>query len=352
MKLIAITSRFLPGNLTGYCHDNNIKTIILNRDHFSIASKWILISKLLADSLKLFGHLKELRKADAIISVSYISVPLLIFRKVGLLKKRTSIIWEGFFLHNTKFFPIFKRLFQLLFRRDDSLLVYSEFEKDLYSKAFDLDLSNIHFTPLVFEPRRDQKLYNQYTKKIDWNTIPADYYFSGGYSHRDYTSLIEAFKGLKSTLVICSSQLNSELKQSSLHENIIILNDVAREEFAELVRRSKACLLTIKSNSGAAGQLFAIEVMFYSKIIIASSTDILKEMISHRENGFLIDNPILEIPAIINEIEEHKTDFTLLQKKAREKVTTVNTSINFNKHLHTALKSVGKYNKQLVLSPE
>lgn len=342
----------MPGNLTGYCNENNIKTIILNQDHFSIASKWVLIFKLLTDSIKTLGHLRELRKADAIIAVSYISVPLLIFRNFGLLKRRTSIIWEGFFLHNDKFFPAFSKLFRLLFRQDDSLLVYSEFEKDLYSKAFNLNPSNIHFIPLVFEPLPDEKLFNQYTKEIDWNFIPVDFYFSGGYSHRDYNSLIEVFRNIQSTLVICSSELNSEMKYANPSNNVIILNDVAREEFAELVRRSKACLLTIKSNSGAAGQLFAIEAMFYSKIIIASSTDILKEMISNRENGFLIDNPLLEIPAIINEIEEGKNDFSLLKTRARERVTTINTCKNFNSHIDIALKRAGKYKGHLILSPE
>lgn len=349
MKIVTVTSRFLPGNLPEYCKDHNIKTIILNQDHFSIASKWVLVSKLLSDCFKVLGHLRELRKYETIISVAYITIPLLVFRKLGLLNKRTSIIWEGFFLHNDRYFPMFNWLFRFFFRDDDSLLVYSEFEKNLYSKAFDIKTSSIHFIPLVFEPAPNQKLYNQYTKEIDWSQIPAEYYFSGGYSHRDYASLIRVFRNLKCNLVICSSELNSELTGVDVPDNVIIVNDVAREEFAELVRRSKACVLLIKSNSGAAGQLFAIEVMFNSKIMIASSTDILKEMVSHRSNGFLVDDPSMDIPAIIQEIEVGNLDLDLLRKNAREKVTTLNTKKNYNVHLDIALRQVSGYNRRPAL---
>ncbi|WP_083256965.1 glycosyltransferase [Arcticibacter eurypsychrophilus] len=350
MKLITITSRFLPGNLMEYCNERKIEIIILNQDHFSIASKWILIFKLLGDSFKVLSHLKELRRKNTIISVGYITVPLLIYRSLGLIKKRTSIIWEGFFLHNHRYFPAFKKLFRLFFCEDDSLLVYSEFEKNLYSNAFNLKSSNIHFIPLVFEPKPNETLHNQYTKEVDWNNITSDFYFSGGYSHRDYASLIEIFRKESTNLVICSSELNHELRNIKMPDNVILLNDVAREEFAELVRRSKACIVLIKSNSGAAGQLFAIEVMYYSKIIIASSTDILKEMISNRENGFLVTDPILEIPFIIKEIEDELTDFVLLKKKAKDKVTTLNSKINYNHHMNIALERAGEYRRPLELS--
>lgn len=347
MNLLAIASRFLPGNLPEYCSQRNIKTIILNKDHFSIESKRVLIRKLLSDCFKLLRHLPEIRKSDTIISIAYVTIPLLLFRKLGLLKKHTSIIWEGFFLHNHRYFPVFHRLFRVLFREGDSLLVYSEFEKTLYSKAFNIKSTSIHFLPLIFEPEPNQKLYNQYTKEIDWDKIPSEYYFSGGYSHRDYASLIKVFRNLKSNLVICSSELNSELRDMNVPDNVILLNDVAREEFAELVRRSKACLVLIKSNSGAAGQLFAIEVMFYSKIIIASSTDILMEMISDRVNGFLVNDPLADIPDIIREIEDGAADFEYLKRNAREKVTTLNTSKNYNAHLDMALQRASMHDSRL-----
>lgn len=337
MKIVAITSRYLPGNLGGYCKEHNIDTVVLNTDQFSIASKWVLIRKLLIDCLKILRHLRTLKRNDVIISVGYITIPLLLFRGIGLLSRKTSMMWEGFFLHNDQYFPLFRKIFRLLYRAGDNLLVYSEYEKTLYSEAFDIAVDRIHFIPLVFEPEPNEKLYNQYTTEIDWNTIPDEYYFSGGYSHRDYVSLVEAFRNLKSKLVICSSKLNSELHDLDVPGNVILLNDVAREEFAELVRRSKACLLLIKSNSGAAGQLFAIEVMFYGKIIIASATSILMEMIVDRVNGFLVKEPLEDIPAIIREVEDGKTDFGFLGVSASEKVTTLNTKVNYNVHLDLAL---------------
>ncbi|EOR95979.1 hypothetical protein ADIARSV_0869 [Arcticibacter svalbardensis MN12-7] len=326
-----------------YCIDKEIKTIILNRDMNSIEPKWVLVYRLITDSIESLSHLKELRSADTIISVSYITVPLLFFRKLGLLKKQISFIWEGFFLHNQKFFSLFKKLFRHLFRQNDALLVYSQFERDLYSQSFNINISNIHYIPLVFEPKPQEILFNQYTKKADWDKIPDEFYFSGGYSHRDYATLIEVFRTIDATLVICYSGMNTEIQSIDIPANVILLHDVSREDFAELVRRSKACLLLIKSNSGAAGQLFVIEVMYNNKIIIASSTDILKEMITHRENGFIVNDPILEIPLIIKDIEEGVADVYTMKRKAKETILSVNCKRNYNHHLNQAFRTVTKY---------
>lgn len=343
MKIIVVTSKFLPSNLMNYCKDKNIRTIRLNQDVKSIEPKWMLLYRLFIDSFKSLSHLKKLRSAETILSISYITIPLLIFRKVGLLKRSTSFIWEGFFLHNQKFFPVFNFLFSHLFHKTDSLIVYSFFEKELYSKGFKLNHLNIHYVPLVFAPDKNTAVRSEYTKKAEWEKLPSKFYFSGGYSHRDYPTLIETFRNINANLVICSSRLNDELINLDIPKNVILLNDVSREDFAELIKRSEACLLLIKSNSGAAGQLFALEAMYYEKIIIASSTSILEELIVHRQNGFVVHNPISEIPSIIQEIEDMTTDLGLIKEKAKKRILENNSEKNYNIHLDIALKSAANY---------
>jgi len=230
-------------------------------------------------------------------------------------------------------------LLRFLFKEGDSLIVYSQFEKDLYSDSFGLKISDIHYVPLVFDPEPGLPIQSEYTKKADWKNLPGEFYFSGGYSHRDYATLIDVFRTIDATLVICSSRLNRELETLNIPENVILLNDVSRDDFAELIKRSKACLVLIKSDSGAAGQLFAIEAMYYEKIIIASSTSILRELISHKENGFLVLDAAADIPVIIREIEHLSADFDLMRKKAKQKILENNSKTAYNVHLDAALKT-------------
>lgn len=339
MKIIAVTSKFLPSNLKNYCKERGVSTIRLNQDLKSIEPKWMLIYRLFTDSFKCLKHLKALRRADTILSVSYLTIPLLVYRKIGLLDKRTSFVWEGFFLHNPKSFPIFKKIIHFLFKEGDSLIVYSQFERELYATSFDLQRSDIHYVPLVFDPEPGQAIQSEYTKRADFENLPEDFYFSGGYSHRDYATLIDVFKTMDATLVICSSRLNNELDNLDIPKNVILLNDVSRDDFAELIKRSKACLLLIKSDSGAAGQLFAMEAMYYEKIIIASSTSILQEFISHKENGFIVRHAAVDIPAIIREIEHTSADFDFMRKNAKQKILDNNSKLNYDVHLDAALKT-------------
>ncbi|PWG78804.1 glycosyltransferase [Pararcticibacter amylolyticus] len=318
MKTIVITSAFLPGNLENYCKENSLQVIRLNNDIKSIFPKFILILKMIKDTLKCLGHLKEIRKADQIICVFFISVPILIFRKLGLINKNTTIIWAGFFLHNKKYFSIFKKIFTLLFTHKDKLIVYSEYERKLYSEELGLSPGALYYVPLVFNPGKS--IYTDYTKRVEWEQLPEKYYFSGGYSHRDYATLIKVFENISHPLIICSSTLNDDVKGAKLPNNVIILNDVQKEDFSELIKRSEGCVILIKDDSGAAGQLFTLEAMYHKRIVISSSSSILKEMISNEANGFVVHNAEKEIPQIIKNLESDLFDKELIGKNAHETV--------------------------------
>lgn len=335
MDKIIITSTFLPGNLENYCKERNIKTIRLNDDIKSIFTKPILLLKLIKDSFKCIAYIKSLRKAKLIVAVFYISIPILILKKLGLIRKSTIIVWAGFFVHNRNYFKYFKKLFQTLFSENDRLILYSKYERKLYADEFNLNINNLYYVPLVYNPGKS--IYTDYLRKVKWETMPSNYYFSGGYSHRDYLTLINAFKNVSSNLVVCTSSLNDELKEVKIPPNVQILNDVLKEDFSELIRRSKACLILIKEDTGAAGQLFTLEAMYNQRIVICSSSSILKEMVQHENNGFIVEDAIKEIPSIIQKIEAESFDIKQMGRKAHENVTKSYGKENHNKLMDLAL---------------
>jgi glycosyltransferase involved in cell wall biosynthesis len=330
MKTVVITSAFLPGNLESYARDKNLDIIRLSNDIKSIFPKWILVLKLLKDSIKCLFYLSSLRKADLIISVFFVSIPILIMRKIRIIPAKTAVIWAGFFVHNRTYFKLFRKLFQVLFTEQDRIIVYSDYERELYAKELGLKRENLHYVPLVFNPGKS--IYTDYTTRVDWEKIPEKYFFSGGYSHRDYAKLIEAFRLIPARLVICSSTLNEEFHAGDTPENVTILNDVLKDDFAELIQRSEACLILLKEDTGAAGQLFTLEAMYNRKIVIASSSSILKEMITHETNGFIVGDPLKELPSIIDKIERNYVDRDLMGTRAHENVME-----NYSKEKHNVL---------------
>src|SRR5262249_43209485 len=85
----------------------------------------------------------------------------------------------------------------------------------------------------------------------------ADYYFAGGYSNRDYATLISTFSGLRESLVIICSKLNKDVNEESLPKNVTVLRDVPGEKFDAYVRQAKACILPLKHDTGASVEIHA-----------------------------------------------------------------------------------------------
>lgn len=335
MEIILITSAHFPGNLWHYCKERNLKIIRLNKTIKSIVPKWLLAWKLLEDALKCFRYLTSLRKADVIISVFFISLPVLIMRKAGFIRSSTRIVWCGFFLHNTKYFKLFRFLFKFLFTPKDNLIVYSEHERELYANVLNLPISSINYIPLVY--RSEKGGYSEYSNRVNWNKLPEKYFFSGGYSHRDYVTLINTFKHIPSNLVICSSKLNDHHTELELPGNITLMNDVHGEDFSDLIQRSQACILLLKDDTGAAGQMFTFDAMYKHKVVISSSSSIIKELIEDGVNGFIVENPMAELPELINKIESNHIDKEQMGRKAHDSIAINQSPEKFDEVLNTIL---------------
>jgi glycosyltransferase involved in cell wall biosynthesis len=116
----------------------------------------------------------------------------------------------------------------------------------------------------------------------------GEFFFSGGYSNRDYVSLIEAFRDLPYNLIIVCSKLNTEINELAIPPHIKILRDVPSEMFDAYVRASRACIIPIAHDTGAAGQSSLLRYMKNGKIIIATDTGIVREYITNGVSGILV----------------------------------------------------------------
>lgn len=98
-------------------------------------------------------------------------------------------------------------------------------------------------------------------------------------------------------------------------------------------------MILIKSDLGAAGQLFTLEAMYYKKIVIATSTGVLKEMVSNGVDGFIVNNPVAEIPDILHKLRRDPQSFSLWGERAHEKVVDNYSDEKFNSQLEISLRN-------------
>jgi len=322
-KYIIRHSRDAYEAIIAYLEEQGFQDIAVVESSRSIKSNWSHLADLVYDTYFLVTHLKRFNQADVLFSIGYATIPLKILMKIGLIKCR-RLFWFGFFLHSPKAFKVFRILSRLLSVDEERYIVFSEWERSLYSRTLGIPLSKLLYMPWGSWGKEEKGALKN-------AAIQGDYYFSGGASNRDYLSLIEVFRNRPDKLVIvCSPSKNAEIFAASIPANISIYTDIEGSEFNKLIRASKACILLLKHNTGASGQDVLLRYMRQAKVIIASDTAVVREYIQNDESGMLIENPLIELPEIISRLEREpelaclgeKARNQFLKKFSRQAVTT------------------------------
>lgn len=310
-------------------------------DRNPIKSKIGLGLDFLKDSWAVARQIKTLRETNVVVVNSYVALTVLLLHSLGFIRYR-KLIYFGFFLHAPRYYPLFRWLFRWLLTEEDTLLVFSKHEVGFYETTLRLKPGNVSYAPLPYQLADNVPSIEQLPIQI-----PATYYFAGGYTNRDYGALIEVFRYRPELLVICGSSLNTDLAANDLPRNIIVLKDLPREPFKALVAHSMACILPIKDDTGAAGQSFVLEAMAYQKVVIATQTRVLAELIDPGKTGFLLTDLTVQLPGLLTRLNQGGYDLTVMGKGAYEKLLTSYSEDAFADALRTMIDG-----EVSVLTPE
>ncbi len=294
----------------------NFRTILLDSKNIdeSIRSKKSLLLTGLKSSWKIILKRKYLKSSQIIISIGlFETIFLLLLNKIGYINPR-KIVWWGFFIHSKRSLYFLRYYFKLFYKRNINFVIFSECERELYNKQ--LSISGKVFYSLPYGDW--DNITNSYSSFIN----EKNYYFSGGYSNRDYKTLIYVWgEYIKEYhLIIIGSHYNNDLieyMKGPKYSNIEVFLDLNVEKFDKYLEFSKACILPFKENTGASGQMVTLKCMKLNKLIIATKTDIMEEYINNGKSGYLI-NDILELSNIILDIEQNIEEKRMMIKESRK----------------------------------
>lgn len=259
-----------------------------------IVSKLTILKDVIAYMLIIFKNLKYFRRANILVCAGWIALPVKLLIKLKIVRCN-KFLWLGFQIHTPKLYPFFKILLQLLNIKNEVYIVNAKYEIDIYVQQLKLKPSKLKHLP-----------YGDWSEikagiGVDVNQL-SDYYFAGGYTNRDYQSLIEVFTKLDKKLVIVGSRLNKDL-HGQMPENITIKKDVNRKEFSSYVKQAKVCIMPLRHYTGASGQMVLLNYMKNGKAVLASNEPSVREYVKDRQSAILFDNIKEELPAIIEEID-------------------------------------------------
>lgn len=251
-------------------------------------SKAAHLKDLVMDFIYLLRNLGRIRDAQEIIAIGPMAPNVAFLLKLGLFPTCRRLYWFGLFIHQPRWFRVLRPAFRILDSKIIQYVLFSNYERTLYTKSLLLNENRLFYVP--YGDMSDQNISTDDEVKVQKEVVEGEFFFSGGYSNRDYLSLIEIFENLPYKLVIVCSALNTEIDESTVPANIKVLRELPSEAFDAYIRASKACIIPIAYDSGAAGQSVLIRCMKNRKIIIATDTGIIREYITDGVSGILVKN--------------------------------------------------------------
>lgn len=279
----------------------------------TLNSKTELLRDLFKHTKIIFKQRKSLRDCETIITVGiFDSLVVLLFNKIGLIHTE-RLFWWAFFIHSPKIQKLFSGLLRLLWKDNVKFIVFSECEVLMYKKVMHLPQNGMVYLPYGNWNNDDTEFIANTNKDI--------YFFSGGYSNRDYLSLLNAWEELDYKLIIAASKNNKELVkflENSKLKNVTILFDINSERFDDLLRNAQACIMPFKYNTGASGQSVSLRCMRLGKLIISTDTDVMREYIEDGKTGFILKDLQKELPEMVTQIINGKIDSEKLVKNSYE----------------------------------
>jgi glycosyltransferase involved in cell wall biosynthesis len=286
--------------------DNGFERIVLGADGGRFMTKPQLLLQYLSGALRLLFGVRKLHNIDTLIAFGHFAYAVKLLARLRVIRYRRSLCF-AFFVHSPRWFPVVRWL-RHLDRANDQYVIFSRSEVDLYAQQLKIDRCRMHYLP-----------YGEWGQIVCGPLAEngGEYYFAGGYSNRDYRTLLEVFRELPYRLVIVCSRLNRDLQGVPLPSNVEVFFDLSRSEFEAYAQGSKAGIVSLKHDTGAAGQSVLLILMRHGKCIIANDAGAIRDYIESGVSGILLADMRRSLPGAIAAIERDRDMANSLGQAAR-----------------------------------
>ncbi|MGI9508452.1 MAG: glycosyltransferase [Geminicoccaceae bacterium] len=281
-------------------------------DPDSKRNKFFFFRQTFRDVIFLAKRRKTIRCYDHILALWHSGLAFMLLKKLGLIDY-DKLLWFGFSVHS----PFWGRIYRQIAKLDRAntwFVVFTEQEVEDYSNHLGIDPARLLFiahgdwpqpidVPKTFGP--DPEL-----------DLETPFYFAGGFTNRNYRPVIETFRKLDQRLIIVCSSTNEDVIDQELPENIKVYRDIPFPDFELLLQASKAVIIPLGQDSGAAGHSVLVRSMRNGKIVIANDFRIMHDYVDNGVDGVLLKDMDSELGDVIETIETAPEHFAPVQKAA------------------------------------
>lgn len=188
------------------------------------------------------------------------------------------------------------------FNRIDGFVVYSQFEKKLYSDFFEIPTEKIHMLHWAMEtPELAEKPY----------PILNNYYCAVGGEGRDYKTLLRTFEKLKHLNLVIVTRPYA-MDGLAIPPNVQVLYNLPNPQFWEIVNQSQALIVPLRDENTACGHITLVGAMKLRKPIITTFSHGTTDYIEANKNGLIC--PPQDAVCLADAIETLETNLQLREQ--------------------------------------
>ncbi len=186
-----------------------------------------------------------------------------------------NIIIAGFLFEQkkNKFYLSLRKLFvNIAYKSVNKIIVYSNNELTHYSKMFPKLSDKFTFIPYG----KDYECH-----KENDNLFDEPFFFSGGGSNRDYSTLCNAMKHVDIGHCVVGTRpmyFNEEL----LQKNISVKYDITLDVFGSWIKNADFFVLPLEDNELSAGHMALFEALKNGKIVIVADIASIRDYVDER----------------------------------------------------------------------
>jgi len=239
-----------------------------------LKSKGAIIREML--SLRALGLRTAWKRRDSVLVVGWQAVPILAFIGIGVLPRPARLTILGCFVHSQAIRKAVNLLWRMFKFEGLRFITFSRAEQESMIRSVGL--------------ARDAVLFHLWRQELNGRVADdflgeGDYVFAGGYSNRDYATLLRSVAHEKWPVVLVASTHNQI--DRALYPAAEVLFDLDEAEFEQKLAGSHVAVLPLLSMGEACGQSVLIRILRNRKPMIASRHEAIVDYVGDDYPGFV-----------------------------------------------------------------
>jgi glycosyltransferase involved in cell wall biosynthesis len=170
----------------------------------------------------------------------------------------------------------------------DRFIVFSNFERELYSRHFQIPAARFE---MIHWGVREPEIGRAADTSAPRETTGSDFLCAVGSQGRDYATLLEAMRRLpqiRLVLVASAQSVRGLARPANVPSNVTVRLDIPRAEAETIIHRSRFMVLPLLHAQVPCGHVTMVTAMFLSRVILATESAGISDYVIAGHNGLVV----------------------------------------------------------------